>query len=157
VIVYLQYRSQFFALRYILYALPIYLLLSAAGVWSLVDWIIRNTTQARVGGALFAAATALLIVFQLQRVVFDYHVPKDDWRRLGEFLMLNTRPGDTLGAPDVQAFIRFYAPNQKAALVDANDLGPHQQALANGERFWFVDSTYTLLPVGETQQWARSL
>ena len=67
------------------------------------------------------------------------------------------RPGDTLGAPDVQAFIRFYAPHQAADIVDANDLGPHQQALANGERFWFLVSDYTLIPVGETRKWASGL
>src|SRR5207253_8279230 len=78
-------------------------------------------------------------------------------RRVGQFLTLNTRPDDTLGAPDVQAFIRFYAPHQAAAIVDANDLGPHQQALTNGERFWFVVSDYTLMPVGETRKWAAGL
>jgi hypothetical protein len=57
----------------------------------------------------------------------------------------------------VQAFIRFYAPHQAATIVDANDLGPHKEALANGERFWFVVSDYTLLPVEETKQWAESL
>jgi len=185
VIIYLQYRSQFFALRYILFALPIYLMLAAAGLESLIRLAALLPFAARVetaslregasdhnpnqaafnagrgwrlaGAALFGAGLALLLVFQLQRVALYYSLPKDDWRRVGQFLTLNARPGDTLGAPDVQAFIRFYAPHQAAVIVDANDLGPHQEALANGERFWFVDSTYTLLPVAETKQWAESL
>ena len=166
VIVYLQYRQQFFALRYILYALPIYLLLAAAGLSALAAALAaalaRRTWRLRpwapvAGTALLGAGLGLLAFFQLQRVAFEYRVPKDDWRRVGEFLTLNTLPGDTLGAPDVQAFIRFYAPHQQAVIVDANDLGPHQEALANGERFWFVVSTYTLDPMGETQSWAESL
>ena len=99
-----------------------------------------------------ALGLALLVFFQLQRVDFYYRQHKADYRRVGQFLTLNTRPGDMLGAPDVQAFIRFYAPHQAAVIVDANDLGPHQQALANGERFWFVISDYTLLPVDEARE-----
>ena len=165
VIIYLQYRQQFFALRYILYALPIYLLLVAAALAALARAVQRRWPSLPMPGgwllhpgwALYGAGLALLMIFQLQRVAFNYRVPKDDWRRAGEFLTLNTRLGDTLGAPDVQAFIRFYAPHQPAIIVDANDLGPHKEALANGERFWFVLSGYTLVPVDETQQWATSL
>jgi hypothetical protein len=156
VIVYLQYRQQFFALRYILYALPVYLMLAAAGLSALSGALGRRWRRAG-GQALYGAGLALLLFSQLQRVAFNYTVPKDDWRRVGRFLTLNARPGDTLGAPDVQAFIRFYAPHQQATIVDANDLGPHKEALANGERFWFVLSTYTLDPMGETQAWAESL
>jgi mannosyltransferase len=156
VIIYLQYRQQFFALRYILYALPIYVMLAAAGLSGLSGAVGKRWRRA-AGMAVYGGGLALLLVFQLQRVVFNYGISKDDWRRVGEFLTLNTRPGDTLGAPDVQAFIRFYAPRQPAVIVDANDLGPHQEALANGERFWFVVSTYTLDPMGETQAWAESL
>jgi uncharacterized membrane protein len=166
VIVYLQYRQQFFALRYILYALPIYLLLAAAGLSALATalagalarrpWRLSSWAPA-AGTVLVGVGLALLVLFQFQRLAFNYSVPKDDWRRVAEFLTLNTQPGDTLGAPDVQAFIRFYAPHQQAVIVDANDLGPHQEALANGERFWFVYSSYTLSPVGETQSWAAAL
>ena len=156
VILYLQYRQQFFALRYILYALPIYLILAAAGLSALAGALAARWRPA-AGPALLSLGLALLVGLQLQRVAFEYTVPKDDWRRVAEFLTRNTRPGDTLGAPDVQAFIRFYAPHQQAVIVDANDLGPHEEALANGERFWFIDSTYTLLPVAETQAWARAL
>lgn len=159
VIVYLQYRQQFFALRYILYALPIYLLLAAAGLTALATAAVRYAGRRgrQAGWVVRGAGLALLVVTQLQRVTVYYGEPKDDWRRVGQFLTLNTRSGDTLGAPDVQALIRFYAPHQQAVIVDANDLGPHQEALANGERFWFVDSTYTLNPMRETQAWAEAL
>lgn len=156
VILYLQYRQQFFALRYILYALPIYLLLAAAGLAALSRALARGWGR-EAGLGLAAAGLALLVFFQLQRVAFYYAQPKDDWRRVARFLTLNARPGDMLGAPDVQAFIRFYAPRQPATIIDANDLGPHQEALDNGERFWFIDSTYTLQPLAETQDWARAL
>jgi hypothetical protein len=145
--------------------LPIYLMLAAAGLASLAAWVPRlrpalrfaSKWEFRSGPALFGAGLVLLTVFQLGRVAFYYGESKDDWRRVGQFLTANVRAGDTLGAPDVQAFIRFYAPHQPATIVDANDLGPHQEALANGERFWFVVSDYTLLPVEETKQWAASL
>ena len=164
VIVYLEYRAEFFALRYILFMLPIYLMLAAAGLAAVAGGVGRlwravrfaPSWEFRPGPALFGAGLVLLVFFQLGRVQIYYHLPKDDWRRVGQFLTANTRPGDTLGAPDVQAFIRFYAPHQAATIVDANDLGPHQEALADGERFWFVVSDYTLLPVQETQQWAES-
>src|SRR4029079_16108485 len=42
VIIYLIYRGQFFALRYILFALPIYLLLTAAGLGALARFARRT-------------------------------------------------------------------------------------------------------------------
>ncbi|MEP7357038.1 MAG: hypothetical protein ABI847_07350, partial [Anaerolineales bacterium] len=157
VIIYLIYREQFFALRYILYALPIYLILVAAGLAMLARAAGRLVSRPWAPRLVAGLLLALLVFFQWQRVAFYYAQPKADYRRVGQFLTLNTRPGDMLGAPDVQAFIRFYAPHQAAQIVDANDLGPHQQALANGERFWFLVSDYTLTPVGETREWALGL
>ncbi len=156
VIIYLQYRQQFFALRYILFALPIYLLLIVSGLVVVAAWVARQL-HARAGLLTLGIVTAALGLLQLRAVLADYAVPKDDWRRVGAFLTANVRPGDTLGAPDVQAFIRFYAPHQAATVVDANDRGPHEEALANGERFWFVWSDYTLLPIPDTRAWISSL
>ena len=153
VIIYLQYRQQFFALRYVIFALPPYLLLAARGLEQLAAWARPVRLQRLVAGAGLVA----LLAFALAEVRADYHEPKDDWRRVGAFLTANVRSGDTLGAPDVQAFIRFYAPDQPAAIVDVSDRGPHEQALANGERFWFVWSDYTQLPVEDTRQWVNSL
>ena len=157
VIIYLIYRDQFFALRYILYALPIYLMLAAAGLATLSRLAGRLLSSQRAPRAVLGLGLALMVSFQSQRLAFYYAQHKADYRRVGQFLTLNTLPGDMLGAPDVQAFVRFYAPNQAAVIVDANDIGPHQQALANGERFWFVVSDYTLAPLAETREWALGL
>jgi hypothetical protein len=116
--------------------------------------VIRSPWTAR---AVLGLGLLLLVFFQMRRLAFYYAQPKADYRRVGQFLTLNAQPGDALGAPDVQAFIRFYAPHQAAEIVDANDLGPHQEALADSERFWFVISDYTLLPVEETRLWASKL
>ena len=146
--------------------MPIYLLLAAGGLAAIAGAVRRwragtvrwgSGWALRAGPAVFGLGLALLLGWQLGRLAGYYRAPKGDYRRVGQFLTLNTRPGDTLGAPDVQAFIRFYAPHQAAVIVDANDLGPHQQALANGERFWFVLSDYTLRPVDETREWATGL
>ncbi len=158
VIVYLQYRQQFFALRYVIFALPPYLLLVAHGLAVVAAGIRRGRGAGRQWSRVVAGALlVVLLVSGLAEVRADYREPKDDWRRVGAFLTANARPGDTLGAPDVQAFIRFYAPSQPAAIVDTSERGPHEQALANGERFWFVWSDYTLLPIEDTRQWASSL
>jgi hypothetical protein len=106
---------------------------------------------------LAGVVLAGLVGLSLAEVRADYREPKDDWKRVGAFLTANVRPGDTLGAPDVQAFIRFYAPDQPAAIVDVSERGPHEEALANGERFWFVWSDYTLLPVDDTREWVSGL
>lgn len=103
------------------------------------------------------AVLAVLLGLSLVEIRAGYHTPKDDWRRVGAFLTANARPGDTLGAPDVQSFIRFYAPTQPATIVDTSDRGPHEEALADGERFWFVWSDYTLLPVDDTRAWVTGL
>jgi uncharacterized membrane protein len=161
IILYLQYRQEFFALRYILFALPLYLMLAARGAAEAAGWAAQAARGRSVRvNALSASMAALLIpllAWQAGAVRALYATPKDNWRRVGAFLEANTRPGDTLGAPDVQAFIRFYAPGQAATIVEANDLGPHEQALLNGERFWFVWSAYTLLPLAETKGWAEAL
>lgn len=168
VVVYLQFRQQFFALRYVLFALPGYLLLVAHGLDVVTGHRAKEArrgtqdieTPAWIGWLRRAAPMAVLAVllgFGLNGIRLEYLTPKDDWRRVGAFLTANVRPGDTLGAPDVQAFIRFYAPDQPAAIVDTSARGPHEQALANGERFWFVWSDYTLLPVDDTRAWVNSL
>jgi uncharacterized membrane protein len=150
VILYLQYRQQFFANRYALFALPVYLLCIAHGLAALA----RRSPFRR--GA-FAAGLLILIGLSLNRVIEDYARPKDEWRRVGAFLAANVRPGDVVAAPDVQFFVRFYAPALAGSLVDANDVGPHEQALADAERFWFVWSDYTLIPIEETRQWVQRL
>ena len=168
VIIYLQYRQQFFALRYVIFALPVYLLLVAHGLAVGTGGRAQGSRLRPTGlegspwiGWLQRAAPiavlAVLLGFGLNGVLEEYRTPKDDWRRVGAFLTANVRPGDTLGAPDVQAFVRFYAPDQPASIVDTSERGPHEQALANGERFWFVWSDYTLLPVEDTRQWVNSL
>jgi hypothetical protein len=197
VLVYLQYRQEFFAIRYIIFALPVYLLLVGQGL----EWVAggrpnppspfprrkgvpseqasghgrarlyaggeafrhggleedRPVSPELVGRLVAGAVLAVMLGLSLLEVRAGYHVPKDDWRRVGAFLTANVRSGDTLGAPDVQAFIRFYAPEQPATIVDTSDRGPHEEALADGERFWFVWSDYTLLPVDDTRAWVNSL
>jgi hypothetical protein len=153
VVVYLQYRQQFFALRFVLFALPAYLLLAAHGL----SQVAASVRPAWARHALAAGLLAALLGLGLAEVRADYREPKDDWRRVGAFLSANVRPGDTLGAPDVQALVRFYAPALPAAIVDVSDIGPHEQALANGERFWFVWSDYTLFRIPETRAWASGL
>ncbi len=150
VLIYLQYRQQFFAIRYLLFVLPAYLLLVVHGLWALGQW--RPLRQVIVLGGLVA-----LLAFDLNQAALNYHEPKDDWRRVGAFLTANARPGDAVAAPDVQFFIRFYARGQPGTIIDANDLGPHQQALEDYDRFWFVWSEYTLLPVDEVRQWVNHL
>ena len=150
VLIYLQYRQQFFAIRYLLFVLPAYLSLVVYGLLTLGRW--RPVRRAVLFGGL-----AALLVFDLNQVALDYGKPKDDWRRVGAFLTANVRPGDAVAAPDVQYFLRFYASGQPGTIVDANDLGPHQQALEDYDRFWFVWSDYTQIPVEEVRQWVNNL
>ena len=150
VILYLQYRQGFFANRYVLFALPVYLLLIARSLATL-------TRRLPFCGALTLAGLLILLAFDFNQLEAYYRQPKDDWRRVGTFLAANVRAGDAVAAPDVQFFIRFYAPTQPGGLVDANDLGPHQEALDNAERFWFVWSDYTLVPIEETRHWVKQL
>ncbi len=150
VILYLQYRQGFFANRYILFALPVYLLLIAHALATLVRPLSFR-------GVLTVAAVLILLTFDFNQLGLYYRQPKDDWRRVGAFLTANVKAGDAVAAPDVQFFVRFYAPGQPGNIVDANDLGPHQEALENAERFWFVWSDYTLIPIDETRQWVKSL
>ncbi len=150
VLIYLQYRQQFFANRYVLFALPVYLLVIAHGLAS----VTRLLPVRRIA---LAAGLLILIAFDASLVAADYGAPKDDWRRVGAFLTANARAGDAVAAPDVQFFIRFYAPGQPGSIVDANDVGPHEEALDNAERFWFVWSDYTLIPIEETRQWVKGL
>jgi uncharacterized membrane protein len=150
VLIYLQYRQQFFAIRYLLFVLPAYLSLVVHGLWTLGRW--RPLRPVIIVGGLLT-----LLAFDLNQAALDYGQPKDDWRRVGAFLAANARPEDAVAAPDVQFFIRFYAPGQPGTIIDANDLGPHQQALADYDRFWFVWSDYTLLPVDEVRQWVNHL
>ncbi|MGH2524233.1 MAG: glycosyltransferase family 39 protein, partial [Anaerolineales bacterium] len=157
VLIYLQFRQQFFAIRYLLFVLPAYLLLVAYGLTFLSEKAGAPLRWRPASQAIPWAGLLLLLAFDLNQARAEYLKPKDDWRRVGAFLAANVRPGDGVAAPDVQFFIRFYAPTQPGTILDANDLGPHEEALANSERFWFVWSDYTLRPVEDVRQWVNAL
>ncbi len=150
---YLFYRNEIFAVRYILFALPVYLLLAARGALALTDWLRRLRASGRLAGAgALAAALLALSVANVLAVEEYYRTPKDDWRRMGAFLQANVQPGDAIFAPDVQPFVEFYFPGASAYLIYADARREAQYTYAQHARTWFVVSNWATYDIGDTRK-----
>jgi hypothetical protein len=151
IVAYLYYRNEIFAMRYVLFALPAYLLLVARGLAAAAGWIERRLA----GPAASAVALAALAGFawlDVQDLAGYYRTPKDDWRRIGAFLAANVRPGDAIYAPNVQAFVEFYFPAAPEFLVYEDGKREAQYTYGQHDRTWFVVSDWVTDDITDTRR-----
>jgi hypothetical protein len=153
ILAYLLYRNEIFAMRYILFALPAYLLLVGRGIVVAARWIERSLGRRRqLASALTVAAVVSFGWLNLGYVSDYYRTPKDDWRRIGSFLRANVQPGDAIFAPDVQSFVEFYFPGAKDFLVYENSKGGAQRTYAQHTRTWFVLSGWSTEDISDARK-----
>jgi 4-amino-4-deoxy-L-arabinose transferase-like glycosyltransferase len=151
IIGYLVYRNEIFAMRYVLFALPAYLLLTARGLTAVLGWL-KEQRGALAAGGLAVAALAVFTGLNARAVWAYYATPKDDWRRMGAFLAANVRPGDAIFAPDVQTFVEYYFPGASEYLVYADSRREAQYTYAQHTRTWFVVSNWATYDTGDTRK-----
>jgi len=157
---FLSFRNAIYGNRYLLFALPPYLMLVAAGLISAGDVLYALIWRPHSRPFRFAVTLGLGMALVLQvtrQLALLYSTPKDDWRRVGEFLRANFQPGDVIVAPDVAAFVAFYFPEERGALVWSLDPGEIETAYSNNLRTWFVLSAYNTLDLTILKEQIRAL
>jgi hypothetical protein len=147
---FLLQRGTFYAVRYILYTLPAYLILTAYGLDRLISLIDRpeETGRLRPGRLLayllLALALLPLILSQWDQTRSHYAADsREDWRAVGQLLQAEAAPGDAVIAVRAEATINWYYPPAKRPFGTFWRSEPIWQALNQQPRRWFVLSSYS--------------
>ncbi len=169
IIAFLYHRGTFFALRYILFALPAFLLLVALGAVAVgqASYAIRNTQPAtrnpqpvsriafhvsRVAPFPLAASCILLLGLAGYQAGSHVSSPRENWREAGRFLVENVRPEDVVIAPQRADIVYFYAPMRLAQVRPSTLPKDLPERLAANQRLWLVTSQY-IYPVQAYYNW----
>ncbi len=111
-----QLVHYFFNVRQVLFILPPYLLLVAAGVEATaraaVAVVERLSPRRDLPVATLASAclTLGLLATAIPQLPAYYRSPREDWRGAGEYLEKTIRPGDVVVLLNGGPYIKFYAP-----------------------------------------------
>lgn len=156
---FLMHRGTFFASRYVLYVLPAFLVLVAAGLNSLISCLLSFITLlSRLGHAsttagrpvpllaclVYGAPVLLLLLVQTPPLLAYYSAePYEDWRAAGELLHRHARPEDAVIAVQAEPAINWYYPQAAATLGTFLDNETLRQTIVQHPRRWFVLSSYS--------------
>jgi hypothetical protein len=164
---FLLQRGTFFAVRYILYTLPAYLILVAYGIDTLVtailnslitkqhDYYVLNSKKLLWGSLLFLAATPLIFA-ELNELLTRYSVDaREDWRAVGQLLQNNAEPDDAVIAVKAEPAINWYYPPANAPFGTFSRSEPIWEAIKQHKRRWFVLSSYSFKRDEGLRNWLR--
>jgi uncharacterized membrane protein len=143
IVAFLIHRGTFFAPRYIIFTLPAYLLMLAAGILALPRWVktkgstwLSVTVFLLIGGSIFADFSA-----DLDRL---YHnKDKEDWRLVGNFIAANAGPHDAVITVKAEPTMNWYYPPATADGNHYSKLEVIQETVAQAERSWVILSIYS--------------
>jgi 4-amino-4-deoxy-L-arabinose transferase-like glycosyltransferase len=152
---FLLQRGTFFAIRYILYTLPAYLILIAYGVEFVINYL--NTWRQRLipgpssrsapsllAGGLLVAIMTFFIFGEVKELLVQYRVDsREDWRAVGQLLQHNARPTDAVIAVRAEPAINWYYPHAYTPFGTYNTSQPIWEAMRRHPRRWFVLSSYS--------------
>lgn len=154
-----QQVSHFFHVRYVLFILPVYLLLVGMGLVAAgenVRWLIGRLTrvQARRLGAIVAVVLMLgLAVITLPQVRGYYQESREDWRAIGQMLEENARSEDTLVLLGMEPYLGFYGATAAQRGISARSVADLKTAHAAGRPLWILLTPYReRLPEAEAIQ-----
>lgn len=156
---FLLHRGTFFAGRYILYVLPAFFLLVAAGLNYLTPainslilrlWPPEATSAAPrrpIWLSTWLIYSGLLLPLSLVQAtsLLAYYTadPYEDWRTVGELLNRHARPDDAIIAPQAEPAINWYYPEAAAPLGTFLDNDTLRETIMAHPRRWFVLSSYS--------------
>jgi len=147
---FLLHRGTFYAIRYILYTLPAYLLLVAYGLDLLAGMI--KTAIKQISGRRSNAVVPLLLLLALlplvsaqfdQLATFYRAGSREDWRVVGQTLWANATPTDAIIAVRAEPAINWYYPPATAPFGTFSRSQPIWEAIRQHERRWFILSSYS--------------
>jgi 4-amino-4-deoxy-L-arabinose transferase-like glycosyltransferase len=143
ILAFLVHRGTFFAPRYIIFILPAYLLLLAAGLLAIPHWLHRR-------GWVWAASLVFLIVggslwADLGTSVARYYQDKDkeDWHLVAQFIANNAQPDDAIIPVRAEPVLGWYMPQARVAGNTYDDLSVIEVQVAQAKRSWVVLSIFS--------------
>jgi tetratricopeptide (TPR) repeat protein len=163
IVVFLIQRATLFAARYLIFALPPWLVLCACGAVAIAEALRRMlgaiTTVAqspRVRQFAIALVAGIWLAVSLGRAAEAIGVPKENWRDAGNFLEANVRAGDAVIAPGGGFVIFYYTPHAVQQRVDADVAAQISGVEAHAARVWLVFDRYVFDPGAEITAWLQS-
>jgi glycosyltransferase involved in cell wall biosynthesis len=157
VLVLLRQSNAFFAIRYILYTLPAFILLIAFSLISGLRAIYRSHPKLLHSKLLrfmqFVIPIGLIILAgNFSNASLAYlSGPSEHWREAGQFLIDNVRSGDLLVLPQASALIEFYTPALPVSLTLSNLPQDLPKPLPQ-QRMWLLLNMYNY-PPGMYEAW----
>jgi hypothetical protein len=163
---FLLQRGTFFAVRYVLYTLPAYLILVAYGIDTLVMAVLGkpHSRPESVGfeprKLLYASLLVLIVtplVFAELSELSTYYATesREDWRTVGQMLQANAGPDDAVIAVNAEPALNWYYPPAKAPFGIFNRSEPIWAAMKQHRRRWFVLSSYSFKRDEGLRQWLK--
>lgn len=151
---FLLQRGTFYAVRYILYTLPAYLILVAYGLQILAGRLLAlvhliseqrrpRWRYALLSGVLLFALVPLILA-QIEEIQ-HYHstTSREDWRAVGQLLADNAQPNDAVIAVKAEPALNWYYPPARAPYGALSSSQAIWQAMDQHPRRWFVLSSYS--------------
>jgi len=155
---FLLYRGTFFAVRYILYTLPAYLMIVAYGLDRLAGWLVKPVTSrsyrqiALVVGLVLLVVPALIAQFNDLQAYYAAE-SREDWRAVGQLLSNHAAPDDVVIAVKAEPAINWYYPPASAPFGTYGRTEPIRAAMAQHPRRWFVLSSYSFKRDEKLREW----
>jgi hypothetical protein len=151
IIFFLRHRGTFFAIRYLLFALPPVAIVLAMGVYSVNQArqsVVRYLTVAiaRLTNVLMIVAALVLAALAWDAAVEYISASNGDWRAAGNFLRENVRSGDIVIAPQRTELVYFYARDLPGAIRASTIPLDLPRELERNQRLWLVLSRYIYPP-----------
>lgn len=151
VYVFLVYRGTFYAIRYILYTLPAYVMLVAAGIDRLTHGM---TFKLARYGFLLVMVVPLVQSEAVEWRAYTHGPSYEEWRAVNHILQAHATPDDLIVAPRAERVMRWYDPPART-MVGTSEYQRLSPALDIHKRRWFVLSSYSYRHDGELRQWLR--
>ena len=167
---FLLYRGTFYAIRYILYTLPAYLILTAYGIDTLATFIIsqllnkvrwspRNRAIAAkpllISSFSFVVLVPLILAQVNQLTVYYAADSREDWRAVGQMLHDNASSNDAVIAVRAEPTINWYYPPAEAPYGTFGRSAPIWQAINQYQTRWFVLSSYSFRSDEGLRDWLK--
>jgi mannosyltransferase len=145
------HTQHFFALRYLAFLLPVYLLLVSAGLSTWARWFRAEPTHFGKRQVIYWLACSLTVAaVSWPGLARYYNYPKQDWRKAAAFVQERLQSGDRIitGKNAARTSLRHYF-RRNPASVKATIRGPIKTSrqlkaeLSEPGRIWFVHAWRT--------------
>ncbi len=170
--IFLLYRGTFFAIRYILYTLPAYLILVAYGIDRLANFVVNLILRSNpnresqsdslftpqnllLSGLFFVSLTPLILAQFDQLMIYYTADSREDWRAVGQMLHHNAASNDTVIAVRAEPTINWYYPPASAPFGTYGRNEPIWKAINQHQRRWFVLSSYSFKRDKGLRDWLK--